>query len=139
MSSPIKVPLTGQNILLDKIISTVSTAYFRLFQAPTSALPDDFVISDFTEATFYGYATIPIYSWQWSPSATNANDEAEKTAPDITFACTYAGTPEDIHGYYVTDDYGYVLWAAKFPVAVTIDDVDQSITIPPLFTLKSAY
>ena len=139
MSSPLIVPDDGKISLINRILDGASYLQYSLFKAPTGALGTTFVYGDFTEADFDGYSSQIIYSASWSAATINVDGEAERTSADLTFTCTGSVTPNDIYGYFVHDDYGTVVWASKFAAPVTMDTNGQTIVIPPIFTLKSAY
>ncbi len=74
--------------------------YYRLFTnnvTPGTAT----VLTDFTEATFTGYAAIQGNAITW-PAASLAAHVAQSTGSNITFNNT-SGSPVTVYGVYVTD------------------------------------
>ena len=75
---------------------------------------DDSITSSFTEASFGGYSSISITPSNWgSPLIVSHVAESDWTGPP-TWSCT-SGSPQDIYGWYLTDDLtGTTMLAQRF-------------------------
>lgn len=96
-----------------------STLTYHLF-TNNITIDKSTVLTDFLEATVAGYAAIGVLNGDWGAPSVTAHI-ASIVAPLIVFTCTSPGT-QDCYGYYVTDNVGGLLAAAKFdsgPIALT--------------------
>lgn len=77
---------------------------------------DDTTASDFTEATFTGYAAIAILRSEFGAPAIIAHVAYITRTPVPSFECT-AGGPDLVYGWYLlTDDDDTVIAAQRFDV-----------------------
>lgn len=127
----ITAPDEGEEAILDQMLAVDLT--LRLFKnnlTPGNAS----VFSDFTEATFTGYAakTLTGGAWTTTPGAPSV-----ATYVAQTFTCSAAGTAETIYGYYITRA-GKVWIAERFPAAgiLAISAANQTRIVNPRITLK---
>jgi hypothetical protein len=106
------VPDVGEVLLLSYALNktAASEVHLHLYTAIASAIDDDTVIADFTEATAAGYAAIELAGASWTVSTVGGTTTA--TYAEQTFTFTAASTNL---GYYVTDhaDTG-LLWCEAF-------------------------
>jgi len=125
----------GLKFALDSLTAALvaGTAKLRLYQnnyTPTEA--DD--ISDYTEATFSGYAAATIGTWN---AATYGGGEAEAEATTAhTFTNSTGAVGNDIYGYYVTDSAGTVLYWAQRATSppLSLQLAGEAVTITPAIT-----
>jgi hypothetical protein len=93
--------------------------------------------ADYTEATFVGYAAIPLDHTLW---VTTPGNPASSDYPTVTFTSTGGGQNETIYGYYVVQRLsGKLLWAELFsdndPQApYLIVNIGDNIAWEPQFT-----
>lgn len=95
--------------------------------------------SDFTEATFPGYADESMSVSDWgAPFLTPANVAAD-VYPDIQFTSGAVVTPQTVYGWYVTRALtpAIVVAAELFPVPVIISGPNQAIVINPIIQLAN--
>ena len=96
--------------------------------------------SDFTEATFTGYADVAIAGENQGGSSDwtiTEDDPAVAVAPQATFASTANQTAQTIYGYYVVKASGGALqWFEYFTAEQTIENDGDTIRVTPRFTLK---
>ena len=100
------------NPSLDRILELMKSEYeatslwLRLFK--NDETPDvETVVGDFEEADFPGYSAIEFTGWADPDKVVDGKWVI--TAPIQTFLCTGSGTPNDIYGYYITDEEATVL------------------------------
>lgn len=84
--------------------------------------------TDFTEATFTGYAAITLTGGSWS---TSGSDPSRATYAQQTFTCS-GGSSQQVYGYYLTDDTDSDSLAAfeQFDGPVTISSGDTLLITP---------
>lgn len=89
--------------------------------------------TDFTEATFTGYSAVTLTGGSWS---TASSDPSRATYAQQTFTSA-GGSPEDVWGYYLTDDNDSDSLAAfeQFDGPVVISNGD-SLRITPRVNLE---
>jgi len=132
------IPDIGETALLEEILGTGYT--LRLFSNDVlsgldSAGIEALTISDFTEATFPGYAAAALGSGSWTVTA---GDPATGRYPTQTFTRSTTGSSQDIYGYHVTrDSDGELVWFEVFqggsPVAVAAGG--DAIDVTPILTM----
>lgn len=94
-------------------------------------------VTDYTEATFGGYASIPLASW--GAAFLNAANIAESDEILRTFTCTGAPLTNTVYGYYVTDSGGNLVGAELNPAGGTpITAAGQVYPVWPRVTLENA-
>jgi len=135
----LKVPFDASLIVLMTIRdSLLMNCTLRLYSNNhTPADGDD--VTDYTEATFPGYAGIPMTTW--SAAALNASNKAEVAEAAQIFTAGVIITPEDIYGIFVTDDSsGDLIYAEENPAGpVTMSAFGQTFSYLPRFTLDSEF
>lgn len=96
--------------------------------------------TDFTEATFSGYADVTLAGENQGVSSDwtiTPEDPTEAVAPQQTFESDMDQTPETIYGYYVVKTTGGALqWFELFPTPQTVQNDNDAILITPKFTLR---
>jgi hypothetical protein len=131
------VPNVGEIELLNKMLKaalTVNEDYtMKLYK--NNATPDqNSVATDFTEATFTGYAAKTLLRSNWVSSTTVSN-KAQSQYPQQSWTC--GATGDTIYGYYMVGATSTILlWAERFtnPRVLTNGDI---LNITPVFTLNS--
>lgn len=88
-------------------------------------------LSDYTEATFDGYAPITLSDWQSAFIAPNGAARLNETVRVFTRT---GGAVESVYGYYLTDDETSLLFAAqRDPDApVVMSGVGQEYAVLPV-------
>jgi hypothetical protein len=86
--------------LINKAGYTVRSVTLRLFKNDITPIEAD-VVGTYTEATFTGYAAIPMPSANWTISGTTPTTAV---GSQQTFASTANQTLQDIYGWYITTD-----------------------------------
>lgn len=71
------------------------------------------VLSDFTPASFDGYA--PFTFGLWGETFLNSEGNAESDYPSLSWLVGPGGGVDTVYGYYVFDAQGYVLWSERDP------------------------
>ncbi len=121
----------GENLLLEwSVKSTGESLKLNLYSnnyTPVSTSTD----SNFTVASFTGYAEKTIARTDWGSASTNGNDKGEITATALSWTPT---TTQTIYGYFVTpsSDSTKVLWAEKFSTSVSLSNGDTFVLNPKL-------
>jgi microcystin-dependent protein len=102
-----------------------------LTPAQRDALDD----TDFTEATFAGYAAVVVDAVaDWTITLGDPTNMA--TDVPATFTRSSTGTAQDVYGYYVTAEADDTLqWFEQFDAPVTIEVEDDAINVTPTLTL----
>jgi len=135
----LKIPYLSTLTILDAITAAIlENCTLRLYSnnhVPNNA--DD--VTDYTEASFPGYAGISLAGW--SAAALNASNKAETELPIQVFTAGVIVTPEDIYGVYVTYDPDGSLIDAELDASgpITIASTGQSYGYLPRFTFKSEF
>lgn len=89
--------------------------------------------TDFTEATFTGYASASLTGGAWT---TGEGNPASAGYAATAFTSTANQTPEVIYGYYVTRvSDGSLQWYEYFSASATVQFNSQSIVVTPAVTL----
>ena len=109
------VPNVGEERIAKLFTNSVATTgenlKIRLFKSnttPTSTM----TLTDYTEATFTGYASVAATSASWTITP-GAPTSATQTAA-TTFTCS-AATSEAIYGYYLSQENSSTLmWSERF-------------------------
>lgn len=109
------VPNVGEGRMIRLITNTIATTgenlNIRLFKSnttPTSTM----TLTDYTEATFTGYASVAATSASWTINEGAPTSATQAAA--TTFTCT-AATSESIYGYYLSNQQSSVLmWSERF-------------------------
>lgn len=136
-------------------IVVVNSAEVALLNGTWSGLADDFELrlftndvtagltpseiqdldeGDFTEATFTGYAPVPLGSAGWTITAGNPTTGVHGQQ---SFTASVDQAPQMVRGYYVVDDTtGSLRWFEPFPAGpVVVEFEDDEIQITPTLTL----
>lgn len=96
--------------------------------------------TDFTEATFTGYADVTIAGENQGVSSDwtiTSGDPATAVAPQQTFESTANQTAQTIYGYYVVKTTGGALqWFEYFTEPQTIENDGDQIRITPRYEHK---
>ncbi len=130
---PLVVTNAGENRLLDWVFRTSGTNLsLRLYTNAYTPVATS-VIGDFTEATFAGYAARTLTRASFNAATTNAAGKAEITYADQTWSAT---SNQTVHGYFVTDSSGNLLFAERFATSKALVSGD-SLIVSPKFTLSS--
>jgi len=106
---------------------------------PTLAIAlyrNDFVPTDFTEASFPGY--VPQSVSTPNPAFINGGQEAEVDADLVTFTQT-AGPNQTVYGYFVYDAGLTVICAQRFPAPVPMTGAGASLDVGVKFTGVSQF
>ena len=113
----------------------VATPRMHLYTASTAPLNQDFVLSQFTEPTFTGYAAI---TGTWDGSIVNCSDEGGKGLLFTgTFVCATDPTPgQTIIGYYVDDGGVQPVMAELFPTPFLITRGGDFLVLSVLYPLR---
>jgi hypothetical protein len=92
--------------------------------------------SDFTEATFAGYAAVTLTAGAWTTAEGNPSTVTYNST--VSFIRSSTGTDEPQYGYYVTrSSDGLLMWYEYFdetPAAVSIDTAGEQIDVVPALT-----
>lgn len=96
--------------------------------------------TDFTEATFSGYAAVPIAGENQGVSSDwtiTPEDPTEAVAPQQTFESDADQTPETVYGYYVVRDYdGGLEWFEYLTSPQVVENNNDTIKVTPRFTYR---
>jgi microcystin-dependent protein len=133
--SAIRFVNRGEVNVLDRALAGDFT--LRLFKTDveaglTATQLDGLDETDFTEATFTGYAAVVLTGGAWSSAS---SDPSRATYAQTTFSCS-GGSSQQVYGYFLTDDNDSDSLAAyeQFDGPVTIANGD-SLRITPQVTL----
>jgi hypothetical protein len=126
----------GDTAILDRLrLDNNALKTLRLFQNNhTPGVAD--VNANYTEATFTGYASVALGTW--NPAFLNGSNQGEIDANPVTFTRTAGATSNTIYGAYVTDNAGDVVYAEKFSAPITMASTGDTFTYTPRFTAVSA-
>lgn len=109
----------GVSDLNDWILGALGTCLVKLYASNTPYLPTN-IASDYTEASFVGYAAVP--SPSWSAAYINGSGAAETDSPPLTWTFTAGSGTATVFGLYITDSTGTALLAVvpfQSPVILT--------------------
>ena len=106
---------------------------YRLYQNMYTPTTSD-TSSNYTEATFDGYAAKTGVTWN---AVGNNNPGAVITANAWTYTQTGTTITNTIYGWYATDGSGNFQWAELFSSPVSMNAVNNTITVQPEIILKS--
>lgn len=121
--------------LLDADVSMFNDMTLRLYQNDYTPL-DTSDVSDFTEATFSGYAAIATNAW--GGAFLNASNITEIDETLRTFTHNGGGTNNNIYGYYLTDAGGNLTYAERYSGApVAMDANGKTFSVVPRFTTQN--
>lgn len=134
----LKVPDASEAILLGYIRAGLgATCVLRLFvndHVPADA--DD--ETDYTEASFPGYAPVTLTSWGLVTTAAGTAQIAHPAASWTRSAGGGAG--DQVYGYYVTDAAGDLLWSERDPAApVPMNVAGYSYSVLARLTLHTEF
>jgi hypothetical protein len=110
-------------------------ATLRLFQNNHVPAVGD-VNANYTEATFSGYASVALGTW--NPAFLNGSNQGEIDAAPATFTHNAGATTNLIYGAYVTDNAGDVIYAERFGAPISMALNGDTFTYTPRFTAVSA-
>ena len=116
-----------------KYVEPIGAGTLRLCTAPTTMSQTN-VLSDFSEATFPGYAAVALIGANWT-TPTLAAHVASSDYPSITFTRTSGTGSQSITGWFLTDAGKTKLYAcSKFSGGPFImqNDQDQIVVTPTL-------
>jgi hypothetical protein len=111
---PLNQPLEGDQATLEDLRSIWNASSYLaigLFTSNYTPVDTD-VLSDYTsmEATFAGYAPIPLTTW--SAAVPDGFGRYVLVHSPTTWVCTVTpGSPETCYGYFVFDSNGKLRWA----------------------------
>lgn len=130
------VPDEGEVRLLDMLTNAVGMSSVRLRLFKNNLTPaQGTVYSDFTEATFSGYASA---TPAFGAAATVSHKGTITDAASRSFTHNGGATSNTIYGYYVVDTgTSKVLWAERFSPSQALANFGDKITITLAFTLNS--
>jgi hypothetical protein len=94
------------------------------------------VNANYTEATFDGYASVALGTW--NAAFLNGSNQGEIDANPATFTKTAGATTNTVYGAYVTNNAGDVVYAEKFTAPVVMGSTGDSFTYTARFTAISA-
>lgn len=126
----------GEEQMLDEIVATAVN--LRLFTTDvttglTAAEIDALDETDFTEATFTGYATVALTSGSWT--STPGNPSTATTAAQTFTASGVPGT-ENVWGYYYTrTSDGLLRGFEQFDAPLVVTTAGDFVTVTPTLTL----
>lgn len=143
----IKIPDASCQAMLDTLIQSLGIfdfsgdANYCLYTNNYTPAAGD-TASNYTEATYNGYVRQTVGPGElctWNSSVHNATtghaDAIGSTT--LTFAPTSTGSSNVIHGYFVLDDSGNLMWAERFSSSVTLSALTDSIVLTPIFSFYS--
>ncbi len=129
------LPFEGETGMLTRGIKT-NNMTLRLFttdMVASEAVMAAYDSTDFTEATFTGYAAITLTAASW---AITTGQPTIATQTQQTFTRTATGAAESIYGYYLLDvTTGDVMWWEQFGAPFSITTNLDTVKISPLITL----
>lgn len=132
----LKVTDDGELRLLTMIQQTLGSSGSTLHLFVNDHVPADADLNAaYTEASFPGYASQAL---AWA-APTNPAGVAQMTAPAKTWTATGA-SPQQVYGYMVRTQTGFLLWAERDPNApINMTVAGNSYTVVPVFTLHSEF
>ena len=95
------------------------------------------VVSSFTEASTYGYASVTVTPSDWTVATGNpAGDPAYGTTAELMFPFT--GAAGNMYGYFVVGETsGDLYWAERFGNGpINIQNVNDRVIVPLKFGLE---
>jgi hypothetical protein len=113
-----------------------ANATLHLYQNNHTPLHGD-TAAAYTEATFSGYAGIPLTSW--GTPYLSADFHAWIDEVLRTWTCTASSPANTIYGYYVLGAGGRLLWAELAATSVAINAAGQTYSVLPRFSLTSEF
>jgi len=130
------VPDVGEVILLDVMVNGDTLAGFecRLYQNNYTPVQGS-VLSDFTVATFSGYAA----DWTtFGPASTVSNKGKIVATSPVVYVHNGGATSNTIYGYYIVDTVSnQVVWAEKFAAPQAVANNGDTISITLALTMNS--
>lgn len=117
--------------LQDKLVR-LRTWTLRLYVNAVDPAPDSDA-SDFTEASFPGYAPLTLTTWEDATLASPGLAETE--ADNAVFAPTGTGSPQTVFGWFMTDEDGNFVAGERFsdPGGVLLDGPPDAFVVSPRF------
>jgi hypothetical protein len=122
---------SGEKKLLDKVIGA-ETFTVHLYVNDHTPVNTDGTMA-FTEATWMGYAPQALSGF--TASTTNSAGKAQSTANQLTFTIgANLPGPQNVYGWYLTDQDGILLGAERFANAPLImqasgDNIKLTVTL----------
>lgn len=125
---------SGENKLLAKLLAS-ETFTAHLFVNNHTPAPGD-ALTDYTEASFSGYAAQILTGW--STVATNSAGKAEASAAQVTFTMSMTMGTATVEGWYVTDQDGTLIGADLFAGApLSLSQAGDNVKLTVTLTLTS--
>ncbi len=123
----VRYPEVGAlNELAAWIAGDLGSCLVKLYVSNTPYLPTR-IASDYTEASYVGYA--PISSPAWGAPFTNGAGQAETDSPTLTWTGTFSSGTYTVYGIYLTDSTGATLLAVvPFQSPIVLTPTELSIT-----------
>lgn len=126
----------GDTAILDRLrLDNNALKTLKLFQNNHVPAVGD-TNANYTEATFSGYASSALGTW--NAAFLNGSNQGEIDANAVTFTHNGGGTSNTVYGAYVVDNAGDVVYAEKFSAPLTFASNGDSVTYTPRFTAVSA-
>ncbi len=129
------IPNEGE-VVQAGFIRTAINGNLKLF-SNNATIDQATVLADLTEATFSGYAAIPLVTADFAAISTVSNKARLIATAFSTFAHNGGGTSNTIYGYYF-EQSGKILFAEKFDSSRVMDDATDAISIKPKLEYNSA-
>lgn len=99
----------------------------------SQAQRDALAANDLTEASFTGYAAIPLSGASWMVSSGNP---AVATFAEQEFVSSADQSPQTVYGYYLTrDSDGALRWLERFTTPGVVQLIGQRVKVTPQITL----
>lgn len=143
--SNLVIPETGEAAFLTEIrtalaaLITATHLKVRLFSNNYTPIATT-VVSDFTEATFTGYAAqnVPALSTVFTNAAGQAEIDANATN---FFQATDAVSPNTIYGYWIADETStpILMWCEKFDTPIDMTTAGKTLILLLRLILASAF
>lgn len=134
------VPNTGEVWMLQQVTGVnntkANTLYIKLYTNNKTPGEGD-IGSDYTEASFSGYANLALTPGSWT--ITSVSGYANATYAVQTFTSDSAQASQSVYGYYITSNVGsqQLVWAERFTDGpYTITNNGDSIKITPFISLE---
>lgn len=125
------IPKLSRIAVVDAIVAAqLDGGSLRLYQNDITPSVDS-ILTDFTVATFTGYANKTIATW--GATYVDVNDKATTVAPLQTFAATAATVGNTVYGCYYLDSGGALVWAARFDEQWTFQDTGDTYNMVPKY------
>lgn len=133
----IKIPNSGEVLVLQALVSYLNTLTLHLYQNDVTPT-DAWTIASVVEATFPGYAAV--VPGTFGAAFTNSANQAESDAALVTFTSTGASPANTIFGYYLTNPAGALVYAERNPLGgQLIDAAGQSYPVLLKFTFETKF